>query len=58
LSSLWTVSVCDDAKGRIGTKGESGEDVFLHILANARQVNLGSDANVGEYFWITDARKL
>ena len=40
------------------TPTQRAEDVFLHVLANAGQVNLRFDAYLGEYFRVTDARKL
>ena len=32
--------------------------MFLHILADVGQINLGFDTNLGEYFGITNARQL
>jgi hypothetical protein len=32
--------------------------VFLHVLADAREVELRFNAYLGEYFRITDAREL
>jgi hypothetical protein len=44
-----------DEKLKVHTKGESGEDVFLHVFPDAGQINLGIDTDLGENFRISDA---
>jgi len=40
------------------TPTKRAENVFLHVLTNAGKVNLCLDADLGEDFRVTDARKL